>query len=139
MPSAVADDLGGLVDDAHGAVRPDDPVLGVDRRLGCQLRGRRRRGQVPIVRVDEAQEGVQRSGERPGLDAHDPAGLVGPPQVAGRDVPLPAADVGDPLGLFEMVGVRRRDDLHACTTLRPRTSCGYGPNVPVPERRGREM
>ena len=47
-------------------------------------------GSIPIIRHDSS-------------DHH---------RLPRREVPLPAPDVGDPLGLFEVARVRRRDELH---------------------------
>ncbi len=126
----VSDDLGRLVDDADGPVGPHDPILGFERRLGGQPDGCRG-GEVPIVGVDEAEEGVEGSGERSRRDAHDPARLVAPPQLAGDEVPLPAADVRDPLGLFEMARVGRRDQVHRLERWGCRGSRRYDPIVRV--------
>ena len=98
----IADDLGLVVDDPDAAVGPDGPVVeGVlaaagDRRpLGCLHPG-------PIVRMDEREERLGRPGDRAGLDAVDPVQLVGALGGLGREVPFPAADVGDPLRLGEV-------------------------------------
>jgi hypothetical protein len=60
-------------------------------------------GKRSVIGVDEAQEGVERPREGARLDPEDPARLVRPPQATGRDLALPAADMGDPLRLIEMM------------------------------------
>ena len=101
----VANDDTDLVEDPHGAVRPDDPVLGFTG--GAPRECLRAGGRLhAVVGVDECEVRFERPRERAWLDPEDPARLVGPAERACRDVPFPAPDVGDSLRLGEVAACR---------------------------------
>ena len=102
MTRRVADRLALFVHEPHGTVGSDDPVVEgmltavADR---CPL-GRIHPGLV--VGVDACEERVGRPGDRARLDAKDPVQLVRPLRQSRHEVPFPAPDVGDPLGLGQV-------------------------------------
>src|SRR3954470_12609564 len=56
---------------------------------------------LTVVRVDTLEIALERDAELPGLEPVDPVELVTPRDLVAAHVPLPAAHVGDRLGLFE--------------------------------------
>ena len=98
----VADELAFLVDDPDGAVRADQPVVKVVAVAALDRRPLGPLHPYPIVRVDEREERLGRRGERVRLEPGDPVCLRGSPRRIRREVPLPAANVGNPLCLGEV-------------------------------------
>jgi hypothetical protein len=90
------------VGDPNVAVRLDDPELDVvsDAITDRRIFGRLHPG--PIVWVDEREERLGGVGECARVDSEDPMRLVGSQGLAGDEVPFPAADPGDPLGLGQV-------------------------------------
>ncbi len=93
----VAGDLSLLMDDPHLAVRLNDPVLDVVARAFLDRAADRLAHSAAVVGMDRLQEGVV--GGRGGLRLlpEHAVDLVGPVQLAGQNVPVPVADLGDAL------------------------------------------
>ena len=58
--------------------------------------------------MGEGHHQLDRGGELPGCETQQPVELVGPGHLAGAQVPLPAAEVGDLLGVRELVLAREQ-------------------------------
>ena len=95
----VPDDLALLVDEPHLAVGPDDPVVEVVRGALADRRSLGRPHASAVFGVNDGEECLGGPGEPAALDPEDPVGLVGSARRVGRKVPVPAPDMGDPLGL----------------------------------------
>ena len=53
----ITDDFGLFVEEPHGAVSPDDPVLGRHAVAGLEIH-QTRRGRAPIIRMDEREADI---------------------------------------------------------------------------------
>ena len=83
--------------DADAAVRPDQAVLVAERPMALQRLGDRALDLGPVVGVHALEELAVVELPAPRVQSVDPVHLVRPGDRVGLDVPLPAADVGDPL------------------------------------------
>ena len=88
----------------HGplaAVVQDDPVADLERTVPgeCSLDHRAHGG--TLVRVDAAEEALERERMRPRIDAEDAEELARPGDLVRGDLPLPATEVGETLRLRE--------------------------------------
>ena len=101
LAAVVGRDLAAAVQDADDAVGPDDAVLEGERRVIFERPVQRAVDRVPVLRVDVAQQSLVARGKSTGGQAVDAIQLIGPGDLVGRDVPLPAADVRDVLRFSE--------------------------------------
>jgi hypothetical protein len=89
-------------DRPHVAVGPDDAVYELEGR-GVVAKPPEIGGDpVPVGRVDELGHGPGQGELDPRRQAEHPAELVGDGQLVRLQVPLPAPDLGDPLGLGQL-------------------------------------
>ena len=97
--AAVGDHLAARVQHAHLAVGTADAVVVDEGRDVLDRLPDHRLGVLDILRIDARQKAFVARDEVGAVDGVDVEQLVGPVDVIVRDVPLPAADVRDALGL----------------------------------------
>nr|BFF02866.1 hypothetical protein GCM10020241_45410 [Streptoalloteichus tenebrarius] len=100
-PVGVALGLGLAPDAAQFAVRSPHPVLDLDGRAAGLVVGPVGEDLLPVVGVDEGQDGLGAGHDRAGLQAEQLVVARRPDGLAGGRVELPRADPGHPLHLVE--------------------------------------
>src|SRR6266516_598020 len=90
-------------DEADLAVWADHPLLDPERGPGAGRLAQPPHQQRPVVGVDVAHEQVERRGEGRLLQTEDAAQLRAPGHLIGPHLPLEAAQLGDRLGLGELL------------------------------------
>ena len=98
-PALVGDDPARCVDPAHRVVGQHDPVLEVERRRGLAHVFDDCAHPVAIGWVNGVEIALVRQGDQLRLEAPEAVELVRPRDPVRADVPLPAAEVRDLLGL----------------------------------------
>ena len=96
-------DLAAAVNDAGGAVVPDDAMLEAEGRVLDERPAKRSVDRVAILRVNVAQEALVVGGEPSRPEPVEPVQLSGPGDLVRGNVPLPASDVSDALRFAEQL------------------------------------
>ncbi len=96
-------DLAAAVNDAGGAVVPDDAMLEAEGRVVDEGLAKRQVDRVAVLRVHVAQEALVVGGEPSRLEPVEPVELSGPGDLVRGNVPLPASYVSDALRLAEQL------------------------------------
>ena len=113
-PSVVVHDHGPLrVNPAHLAVGSQDPVVEVEPLSVLERLCEGEAGALAIVRVNHRQHRLVVAGKGLALDARDPPRLIGEHHLARDEIPLPAADLSDALGLRKLKALSMELVFHA--------------------------
>ena len=96
------------------AIGPDDPVLHLEQTAGWPVPSRTESSRrARSSRMDHRDEALIGDLEASGLDAIDAIDLVRPADRVGVEIPFPAADVRERLGLEQPALARSQRALHA--------------------------
>ena len=100
----VAQHLPGRADPDHLLTRSTaDPLIELEAGQTLQAGVHHRGRHLPVVGVHQREIALDRAVEPARGDLEDAVQLIGPLQLVRGDVPLPAAQMGDPLGLRELL------------------------------------